>query len=89
VKAEPRPKLARIPIPVQVEGAARFVAARSSAEADFAAADVRRPVVAERLLANRAPLVLASLALLLLVAGSGSFLVLAHRASRAGLSAGS
>jgi hypothetical protein len=72
-----------------VGGVARIVAASSFAGTDLAAADVRRPAVVERLIADRSPLVLASLGLLLLVAASGSFLLLAQRISRAGLPGGS
>jgi hypothetical protein len=84
-KAEHGATLARILVPTHVTGVARVVSANSSADTDLAAADVRRPAVVERVLHDRAPLVLGSLALLLLVAASGSFLLLAHRISRAGL----
>jgi hypothetical protein len=81
--------LAWFPIPAHVAGVARIVAASPSTGTDLAAADVRRPAVVERLITNRAPLVLASLGLLLLVAASGSFLLLAQRISRVGLPGGS
>jgi hypothetical protein len=81
----------RIRIPTQIEGVARVVALSPPTDVDLAAADARRPAVVERFLSDRdrAPLVFAALALLLLVAASGSFLMLAHRVSRDGLRGGS
>jgi hypothetical protein len=81
--------LAWFPLPAHVTGVARIVAASSSTGTDLAAADVLRPAVVDRVIANRAPLVLASLGLLLLVAASGSFLLLAQRISRVGSPGGS
>jgi hypothetical protein len=84
VEVRHRAARARVPIPADVRGIARSFVASSSTSSDFAAADALRPAALEPLVTGGSRLALASLALLLLVAASGSFLLLVHRASRAG-----
>jgi hypothetical protein len=73
----------RLRLPAHVGGQEIVFAPSALLTPDFAAADVRRPTLgATAVLGDRRSLVTASLALVMLVAASGSFLLLARRIER-------
>jgi hypothetical protein len=74
---------ARLRFPAHIGGVFAVITPPAILSADFAAADVRRPLLdVTPTIGSRSSLVTASLALLMLLAASGSFLLLAHRIQR-------
>jgi hypothetical protein len=73
----------RLRLPAHIGGAATALPEPALVTPDFAAADVRRATPGgTATVADRPSLVTASLGLLMLLAASGSFLLLAHRLQR-------
>jgi len=76
-------RLSRVLVPFHVGGISPSVVRNSFGNTDLVAADARRPVIVAPLLHGSSLVVPASLALLLLVAASGCFLLLARRIEHA------